>query len=113
LGFERVPLGELVHLKRGYDLPARTRRAGTVPVVSSRGFTGTHDVARVSAPGVVTGRTGTLGGVFFLERDFWPLNTTLYVDAAFDMVVDPVGSFVVHRRGAEDLLPPSVLGERQ
>ena len=38
-------------------------------------------------------------------------NTTLFVDADFDMVVDPVGSFVVHRRGAEDQLPPSVLGE--
>jgi N-methylhydantoinase A len=38
-------------------------------------------------------------------------NTTLFVDAAFDMVVDPVGSFVVHRRGKEDLLPSSARGE--
>ncbi len=33
----------------------------------------------MSAPGVVTGRYGTLGEVFFIERDFWPLNTALYV----------------------------------
>lgn len=33
----------------------------------------------VKAPGVVTGRYGTLGEVFFVTRDFWPLNTTLYV----------------------------------
>jgi N-methylhydantoinase A len=38
-------------------------------------------------------------------------NTTLFVDATFNMVVDPVGSFVVHRRGKEDLLPASVKGE--
>jgi type I restriction enzyme S subunit len=35
--------------------------------------------AKVRAPGVVTGRYGTLGQVFFIEQDFWPLNTSLYV----------------------------------
>jgi len=30
-------------------------------------------------PGVVTGRYGTLGQVFYIPEDFWPLNTTLYV----------------------------------
>ncbi|MHC4548728.1 MAG: restriction endonuclease subunit S [Planctomycetota bacterium] len=78
--FDRIALGELITLKRGYDLPARLRRAGPVPVVSSCGVTGRHDRARVEGPGVVTGRTGTLGGVYFLEEDFWPLNTTLYVE---------------------------------
>ncbi|MEM8603121.1 MAG: restriction endonuclease subunit S, partial [Cyanobacteria bacterium P01_H01_bin.121] len=33
----------------------------------------------VSRPGVVTGRYGTIGEVFYLENDFWPLNTTLFV----------------------------------
>jgi type I restriction enzyme, S subunit len=28
---------------------------------------------------VVTGRYGTIGEVFYVEEDFWPLNTTLYV----------------------------------
>jgi N-methylhydantoinase A len=37
-------------------------------------------------------------------------NTTLFMDATFDMVVDGVGSFVVYRRGKEDLLPSSVGG---
>ena len=31
------------------------------------------------APGVVTGRYGTIGNVYFIEEDFFPLNTTLYV----------------------------------
>jgi type I restriction enzyme S subunit len=79
LGWSELALGELIELKRGYDLPTPTRRAGNVPVVSSRGITGRHDVARAKAPGVVVGRTGTLGEVVYLERDFWPLNTTLYV----------------------------------
>jgi len=74
-----VPLGDLVTLKRGYDLPARRRRPGPVPVVSSSGIVDRHVEARVAGPGVVLGRTGTLGCVTFVEADFWPLNTTLYV----------------------------------
>jgi type I restriction enzyme S subunit len=27
----------------------------------------------------VTGRYGTLGEVYFVDRDYWPLNTALYV----------------------------------
>jgi type I restriction enzyme S subunit len=74
-----VPLGEVCELKRGYDLPNGSRRDGRIPVVSSSGPTGWHDEAKVSAPGVVTGRYGTLGQVFYIAEDFWPLNTALYV----------------------------------
>ena len=72
-------LGDMIELKRGYDLPERERRDGTVPIVSSSGVTGYHDNAMVKGPGVVTGRYGTIGQVFYVESDFWPLNTTLYV----------------------------------
>ena len=78
-GWEAVDLGDVVTLKRGYDLPAKQRRAGSVPVVSSSGVTGFHDEAKVDPPGVVTGRYGTLGEVFYVDEPFWPLNTTLYV----------------------------------
>lgn len=74
-----VPLGDLCELKRGYDLPNGSRRDGQIPVVSSSGPTGWHDEAKVMAPGVVTGRYGTLGRVFYITEDFWPLNTSLYV----------------------------------
>ncbi len=72
-------LGDVLTLQRGFDLPERDRQKGTVPIVSSSGISGYHNVARISGPGVVTGRYGTLGEVFYLEEDFWPLNTTLYV----------------------------------
>ncbi|MBV2184041.1 MAG: restriction endonuclease subunit S [Rhizobium sp.] len=66
-------------LKRGHDLPEHSRLDGDVPVVSSSGITGWHKEAKAKAPGVVTGRYGTIGEVFFLEQDYWPLNTALYV----------------------------------
>lgn len=74
-----VTLGDVCELKRGYDLPNASRGAGSVPVISSSGRTGSHDEAKVEAPGVVTGRYGTLGRVFLVTEDFWPLNTALYV----------------------------------
>jgi type I restriction enzyme S subunit len=79
-GWSEGTLGDVVTLKRGYDLPAARRRPGSVPVVSSAGITGWHDEVRVAGPGVVTGRYGTLGEVYFVEGPFWPLNTTLFVE---------------------------------
>src|SRR6267378_4121236 len=75
----QMPLGDVITLQRGFDLPTQDRKAGDVPIVSSSGVTGTHSHAGVCAPGVVTGRYGTIGQVFYIEKDFWPLNTTLYV----------------------------------
>lgn len=72
-------LGDVIELKRGYDLPQNARLPGVVPLVSSSGVTDTHSIAMAKGPGVVTGRYGTLGQVFYVEQDFWPLNTTLYV----------------------------------
>ena len=72
-------LGEVIELKRGYDLPRYKRVPGSVPLVSSSGVSDYHVEAKVKGPGVVTGRYGTLGQVFFVPDDFWPLNTTLYV----------------------------------
>jgi type I restriction enzyme S subunit len=72
-------LGDVITLQRGHDLPEAQRRDGTVPIVSSSGITGTHDAAKAKGPGVVTGRYGTLGEVYYVEEDYWPLNTALYV----------------------------------
>ena len=72
-------LGDVLTLQRGFDLPAQDRRQGPVPIVSSAGSSGWHDEARATGPGVVMGRYGTLGEVHYVEGDYWPLNTTLYV----------------------------------
>jgi type I restriction enzyme S subunit len=78
-GWERKNLGQLLTLKRGYDLPESRRAEGDIPIVSSSGITGFHNEKKAAAPGVVTGRYGTLGEVFFIQKDYWPLNTALYV----------------------------------
>lgn len=79
-GWQLGRLGDLCNLKRGHDLPTSSRTAGPIPVVSSSGISGTHSETSVRGPGVVTGRYGTIGKVFYIETDYWPLNTTLFVD---------------------------------
>ena len=71
-------LGEIVNLKRGFDLPSSSRVDGPYPVFSSSGQTGTHSEAAVKGPCVITGRYGTIGQVFYSDAACWPLNTSLY-----------------------------------
>jgi type I restriction enzyme S subunit len=77
--WDTLALWEITTLQRGYDLPHRLRKPGSVPIVTSSGLESMHSEAKVKAPGVVTGRYGTIGEVFLIQEDFWPLNTTLYV----------------------------------
>ncbi|MGJ4844850.1 restriction endonuclease subunit S [Leifsonia sp. Le1] len=73
-------LADVVALQRGHDLPATTRGSGSVPVIGSFGVTGYHDVAKYSGPGVTIGRSGaSIGVATYVEDDYWPLNTTLFV----------------------------------
>lgn len=72
-------LGEVITLKRGYDLPESRRVEGEIPIVTSSGITGYHNEKKFDGSGVVTGRYGTLGEVFYVEGPYWPHNTALYV----------------------------------
>ncbi|HCG5918416.1 TPA: restriction endonuclease subunit S [Vibrio parahaemolyticus] len=77
--WKTAPLGEIITFQRGYDLPQRLRQNGEIPIISSAGVIDYHCKAMVDAPGVVTGRYGTIGELFFINEPFWPLNTTLFI----------------------------------
>lgn len=79
MSWRECNLGDVIKLQRGHDLPERARVAGPIPIVSSSGITGRHNVARAAPPGVITGRYGTIGEVFFVDEPYWPLNTALHV----------------------------------
>jgi type I restriction enzyme S subunit len=66
-------------LQRGHDLTDAERTEGPYPVVTSGGVSGTHGSFMARGPGVVTGRYGSTGRLFYIEDDFWPHNTSLYV----------------------------------
>ena len=70
---------DFIELQRGFDLPEKNRQPGKYPVISANGITGSNSSYKVNGPGVITGRSGTIGKVLFSEQAFWPLNTTLFV----------------------------------
>ena len=78
-GWKQSTLGEVLTLQRGFDLPRDKRVPGEYPVIASTGQVATHHVAAVEGPGVVIGRSGSIGGGQYIEDDFWPLNTSLWV----------------------------------
>ena len=77
--WEQRKLGEVAPLQRGFDLPVSQMISGPYPVVMSNGVGGWHSKYAVKGPGVVTGRSGTIGGLQYIEGDFWPHNTSLWV----------------------------------
>ena len=67
-----------ITFQRGHDLPSEDRDEGDVPIVSSSGVSSNHSRAIAEAPGIVTGRYGTIGQFHLMKQRYWPLNTTLY-----------------------------------
>ncbi len=79
MSFAARRVGEIVTLQRGFDITKSEQTAGEVPIVSSSGVSSFHGEWKVKGPGVVIGRVGSLGTVYFIDRDHWPHNTTLWV----------------------------------
>lgn len=77
--WEEKRFDEICVLQRGFDLPTRLRKEGDYPLVSSNGITDYVDIWKVKSPGVSTGRSGTIGNVHYIEKDYFPLNTSLYI----------------------------------
>ncbi|MEZ8516124.1 restriction endonuclease subunit S [Vibrio cyclitrophicus] len=79
-GWEIKRLDDFLILQRGFDLPKKKRNeSGGIPIYAASGINGYHDQVKAKGPGVVTGRSGTLGIVNLVLEDHWPLNTSLWV----------------------------------
>jgi type I restriction enzyme S subunit len=77
--WKTLPLGEALTFQRGFDITKNDQRDGPYPVISSSGAKSTHAEFKVRGPGVIIGRKGSLGTVFYSSSDFWPHDTTLWV----------------------------------
>ena len=72
-------LGDIAPLQRGFDLPTSDLQPGPYPVVYSNGVLNYHAKFQVHGPGVVSGRSGTIGKVTYVDGLYWPHNTALWV----------------------------------
>ncbi len=77
--WRKSTIGEQLTLQRGFDITQKEQRIGDIPVFSSGGLSSYHDTAAVKGPGVIIGRKGSLGTVFYTEKDYWPHDTTLWI----------------------------------
>lgn len=77
--WEETLVLDFAPLQRGFDLPVSTIVNGDFPVVFSNGILKHHHEYKAVAPGVVTGRSGTIGSVTYVEENYWPHNTSLWV----------------------------------
>lgn len=72
-------IGDYITLQRGFDITKKEQTEGCYPVVSSGGISSYHNEYRATGPGVIIGRKGTLGSAFYVDSDYWPHDTTLWV----------------------------------
>lgn len=78
-GWKAGTVLDFFKLQRGFDITKAQTEPGSVPVYSSSGISYYHSKSMAVAPGVVTGRKGSVGSVFFVNQPFWPHDTTLWV----------------------------------
>jgi type I restriction enzyme S subunit len=76
---EKIRFDNFIKLNRGFDLPDSQIEEGMYPVVASTNIKAYHNTYKVDGPMVVTGRSGSLGSVQYIDGKCWPLNTALYV----------------------------------
>jgi type I restriction enzyme, S subunit len=77
--WKEIYFNDFIKLNRGFDLTNSQLVEGDFPVVNSTEIKFYHKNYKVNGPGVITGRSGSLGTVQYVEGKYWPHNTTLYV----------------------------------
>jgi type I restriction enzyme S subunit len=78
-GWRVERLGDVLTLEYGKPLKEEERSGSGFPVFGSNGIVGYHKEFLVTGDGIVVGRKGTAGSVIFVENNFYPIDTTFYV----------------------------------
>jgi len=80
-GWELKTLGECITLNYGKALKAEDRVEGDYPVYGSSGIVGSHEKALVQGPGIILGRKGNVGSVYWSSKSFFPIDTVYFISA--------------------------------
>ena len=75
----KVALGDRISLEYGFGIRAKGEPSGEYPLITSggiRAYIGTH---KIDGPGVIIGRKGSVGSLYFTELNFTPSDTTYYL----------------------------------
>jgi type I restriction enzyme S subunit len=78
-GWKEVQLGDVVILNYGKALISTNRVIGAIPVYSSAGITGYHNTPLVNSEGIIVGRKGSVGTVYYSPNPFFCIDTAYYI----------------------------------
>ena len=80
-GWEKKTIRQFVTLNYGKSLTADNRIPGIYPVYASSGIVGSHNQSLVKGPGIILGRKGNVGSVFWVDTDYYPIDTVYFISA--------------------------------
>lgn len=83
--WETKKLGLVIELAYGKALKDEDRKGGEFPVYGSSGIVGSHDTFISKAPGIIVGRKGNVGSIFWVTKDFYPIDTAFYVKSKISL----------------------------
>jgi len=78
-GWDAIRLENVLDLAYGKALKKTERIAGVFPVYGSGGLTGCHNESLINGPGIIIGRKGTVGSIYWEDNAFFPIDTVFYV----------------------------------
>lgn len=81
-GWQRKSLKDIATLNYGKSLTKQDRKDGSIPVYGSSGIVGYHDKALVKGSGIIVGRKGNIGTVYWCPTSFYPIDTVYYIDSS-------------------------------
>lgn len=78
--WKKIELGEIIDLKYGKGLSKNQRVEGEFPVYGSGGIIDFHNEPLLKGPTIIVGRKGSIGTVFYEEKNCFPIDTVFYVE---------------------------------
>lgn len=79
VSLQKVKLGNIFKLEYGKGLIAEKRTSGLYPVYGSSGCIGSHNEYLIEGPGIIVGRKGSVGEIYFSKKNFFPIDTAYYI----------------------------------
>ena len=76
--WKEYKLGDIAPFKYGKALKENDRQQGQYKVFSSGGFCGRYN-GKLADKGIIVGRKGNAGSVYFSEMPFYAIDTTFYI----------------------------------
>ncbi|SSK60148.1 restriction endonuclease subunit S [Klebsiella pneumoniae] len=78
-GWSSQRMSNIATLHYGKALKKTERIDGPYPVYGSGGVTGSHNGYLVEGPGIIVGRKGSIGTIYWEDGKFHPIDTVYYV----------------------------------